>query len=119
VSYVLLENWSAALGFRSPADIAGFPLLVLTLSGISLLFLPTTNAFSRHLERRADTFALRLTRKPDAFVSSMSKLGKQNLSEFEPNPIVEFMLFSHPSIGKRIRMAREGGFSAPGSPEKS
>jgi STE24 endopeptidase len=107
LSYIVLETCSPIFGFRGPADIAGFPLLVLTLTGVSLFFLPTTNAFSRYLERQADAFAIELTRNLDAFVSMMSKLGRQNLSEFEPNPVVEFILFSHPSIGKRIRTARE------------
>ncbi|UCD56832.1 MAG: M48 family metalloprotease, partial [Candidatus Hydrogenedentota bacterium] len=73
-------------------------------------------AFSRHLERRADVFALRLADKPKAFVSMMSKLGQQNLSEFEPDPLVELILFSHPSISKRIRLAHElfpEGFENP------
>ena len=107
LSYVVLNTYSGSFGFRGPADVAAFPLFMLTVAGVSLLFLPTSNAFSRRLERRADSFALSLTRNPRAFVSMMGKLGQQNLSEFEPNPLVEFMLFSHPSISKRIRAARE------------
>ncbi len=106
-AYVVLEVCSASLGLRGTADIAGFPLLALTLAGVSLFFLPTTNAFSRYLERKADAFAVGLTQNPTAFVSMMHKLGMQNLSEFEPNPIIEFILFSHPSIGKRIRRVKK------------
>ena len=106
-AYLVMRACSGALGLRGPADIAGFPLLVLTIAGVSLVFLPTANAFSRRLERLADAFALRLTANPRAFVAMMGKLGRQNLAEFEPNPLVEFLLFSHPSIGKRIRAARE------------
>ena len=105
-AYEAMRFFSGAFGLRGPADIAGFPLLMLTIAGVSLLFLPTANAFSRSLERRADSFALKLTSNPRSFVSAMAKLGNQNLAEFEPNPLVEFILFSHPSIGKRIRMAR-------------
>ena len=102
-----LTYFSGALGLRGPADIAGLPLLMLTMMGISLLFMPAANAFSRRLERRADRFALELTDNPAAFVSTMTRLGRLNLAEFEPNPIIEFLLYSHPSIGGRINMARE------------
>lgn len=116
LAYLTLNACSGALGLYGPADIAGFPLLLLTITTVSLLFLPAANAFSRRLERRADAFALKLAASPQAFVSMMGKLGRQNLSEFDPNPFIEFMLFSHPSISKRIRMARETsreGFEDP------
>ncbi len=103
----VMDVSSAWLGLRGPGDIAGFPLLMLTIGAVSLFFLPASNAFSRRLERRADGFALKLTAAPRSFASMMGKLGRQNLSEFEPDPLVEFMLFSHPSISSRIRMARE------------
>ena len=119
LSYIALNAFSTVLGLRGPADIAGFPLLLLVLLAVSLFFLPTTNAFSRSLERRADAFAIQLTENPDAFISMMGKLGKQNLSEIEPNPIVEFLLFSHPSIGKRIRMVKEKFSSGVDDPEIS
>lgn len=106
-AYRVMAFFSHALGLSGPADIAGLPLLMLTMAGVSLLFMPTSNAFSRRLERKADRFALDLTENPAAFVSTMTRLGRQNLAEFEPNPIVEFMLYSHPSISRRIRAARE------------
>jgi STE24 endopeptidase len=107
LAYLILNTYSASFGLRGPADVAGLPLLMLTFAGVSLLFLPSSNAFSRRIERRADEFALRLTGNARAFVSMMNKLGEQNLSEFEPSPLVEFILFSHPSVSKRIRRARE------------
>jgi len=106
-AFRIMKACSSLVGLSGPDDIAGFPLLMLTMAAVSLLFLPTANAFSRHLERKADSFALRLTGNPRSFASMMGKLGRQNLSEFEPSPLVEFLLFSHPSISKRIRMARE------------
>ncbi len=107
VAYLILNAFSASFGFRGPSDIASFPLLALVFAVISLVFLPAANGFSRRLERRADAFALRLTRNPQAFISMMAKLGEQNLAEFEPNRIIEFILYSHPSIKKRIQQARQ------------
>jgi STE24 endopeptidase len=106
-AYRVMEFFSGALGLQGPADIAGFPLLMLTMAGVSLLFMPTSNAFSRWLERQADRYALDLTKNPAAFISTMTRLGRQNLAEFEPNPLIEFLLFSHPSIGRRIRAAQK------------
>ncbi|RJP64303.1 MAG: M48 family peptidase [Candidatus Abyssobacteria bacterium SURF_17] len=106
VASVVLNAYGASFGSRGPADITSFPLLVLTCAGVALVFLPVSNAFSRRLERRADSFALTITGDPAAFVSMMLKLGEQNLSEFEPNPIVEFILYSHPSVKRRIAHAR-------------
>jgi STE24 endopeptidase len=119
LAHMVLRAYSPPLGFRGPDDVAAFPLLMLTVAGVSLLFLPTSNAFSRRLERRADSFALQLSGNPRAFVSMMGKLGQQNLSEFEPNPLVEFILFSHPSVSKRIRRARETAPAEFEEPEKS
>ncbi|MBI5114928.1 M48 family metallopeptidase [Candidatus Poribacteria bacterium] len=107
LAHVILGTYSFSFGMRGPSDIAAFPLLMVTIAAVSLFFLPAVNGFTRRLERRADAFALTLTRNPEAFVSMISKLGRQNLAEFEPNPILEFLLFSHPSIGKRMQRARE------------
>jgi Zn-dependent protease with chaperone function len=35
----------------------------------------------------------------------MQKLAQQNLSNPDPHPALEFFLYSHPSISKRIRAA--------------
>jgi STE24 endopeptidase len=107
VAYLALRAFSAVFGLQGPSDIAGFPLLALTFAGVSLVFLPVVNGFSRRVEFKADAFALEITGNPGAFISMMSKLGRQNLSEFEPNRLVEILLYSHPPIKKRIQRARE------------
>lgn len=107
LAYGALTAFSQSLGFSGTADIAGFPLLVLTFSAVSLIFLPIVNGFTRRMERSADGFALNVTRNPGAFISMMAKLGRQNLAEFEPNRLVELLLYSHPPMKKRIQHARE------------
>jgi STE24 endopeptidase len=67
--------------------------------------MPLTNGFSRWRERRADEYALQATGKPQAFASAMTRLANQNLSDADPEPWVEFLLYSHPALGKRIAMA--------------
>ena len=50
-------------GLATKSDIAGLPLLVLTGGAVSLVLLPLANAVSRAHERRADRYALEMTRK--------------------------------------------------------
>jgi len=93
------------LNFGSVADVATFPILAVALLVMALVAMPATNAFSRTLERQADRFALRLTRKPGAFISAMRRLAVQNLADTEPSPIIEALLHGHPSISRRIAAA--------------
>ena len=66
--------------------------------------MPLGNAYSRWREARADEYALESTRNPRAFIGAMEKLADQNLAELEPEPWVEFLLYDHPPIGKRLKM---------------
>ena len=94
-----------ALGLRGLADPAGFPLLLGVLAVFGLLLLPVTNAFTRHMERAADAYALRVTGKPRAFQSVMAKLAGQNLSDAAPPAWVRVLFYSHPPIAERIAAA--------------
>jgi Zn-dependent protease with chaperone function len=46
------------------------------------------------------------TRRPDAFISAMEKLGRLNLSDPAPPALVKAVLHSHPPIAERIAMAQ-------------
>lgn len=94
-------------GFQGMSDIANLPLLMLAGAALSLVALPVANAFSRHMERAADRFALKVTRDREAFISSLEKLGLQNLTEPNPNRLIEFVFYSHPPVEKRLALARE------------
>ncbi len=104
-------RWGASVfGLQGVGDIAGLPLFMLVMGLFGLLTLPLTNAFSRWREREADRYALESTRKPAAFASAMTRIANQNLAEVDPEPWVEWLLYSHPALEKRIQMARQ--FSA-------
>ncbi len=77
--------------------------------------MPLENAFSRWREVRADQYALQATHKPQAFSSAMTRLANQNLADADPEPWVEFLLYSHPALGKRIAAAEAAAY-AEGSP---
>jgi STE24 endopeptidase len=104
---VLYGRSLAALGFRAPADLAALPLLAVWLAVYGLLTMPAENLLSRRHEYEADVYAVAATGKPEAFVSALNKLARMNLADREPHPLIEFLLYSHPSIGKRIRRAEQ------------
>lgn len=94
------------LGYDNVADPAGMAWLVLVLAVLGLLVTPLVNAFSRHIERQADDFALTLTRDPNGFIGAMERLATLNLAERRPHPLKEALLFSHPALDRRIARAR-------------
>jgi STE24 endopeptidase len=101
----LLAAAGAWFGLRGADDIAGLPLLLLSAGAVSVAMVPLAYAMTRTFERRADRFALRLTRNPRAFVSAMRRLSAQNLADENPSKIVEWLFYSHPPIRERIAAA--------------
>jgi STE24 endopeptidase len=100
-------SWGVAyFGFSSPADVAAMPLFILVMGAYGLVTMPLGNAFSRWRERRADEYALRITNKGGAYASALARLANQNLAEADPEPWVEFLLYSHPALQRRIAMAQ-------------
>ncbi|MDP8260224.1 MAG: M48 family metallopeptidase [Candidatus Gygaella obscura] len=104
--YVFLSKSFLFLGINGFSDIVGFPIIALFFIIISLVAMPLQNAYSRKLEREADAFALNATNDKDSFISLMEKLGQQNLSDKNPNRLIEFLLYDHPSIASRIKLAK-------------
>lgn len=107
-------KWSVGAGlpladrhYEGIADLAAFPLLGLALGAFGLVTLPLGNAFSRWREALADEYALQTTRNAPAFIGAMEKLANQNLAELEPEPWVEYLLYDHPPIGKRIKRGQD------------
>jgi STE24 endopeptidase len=105
-AHAAVSRFGAAAGVAGPADPAALPALMLTAGLVSLLLTPLGNAWSRYNERRADRFALTLTRRPGAFISAMRRLGQQNLAEARPSAAVFWFFHTHPTIDERIEAAR-------------
>ena len=97
------------LGFAGTADMAAFPLLLLVLGFYELVTMPLENGLSRWRERRADEYALDVTHNGKAYASALKRLANQNLADADPEPWVEWILYSHPALGKRITMAEKFG----------
>jgi STE24 endopeptidase len=103
----LMERYHARFGFGELADIASLPLLVLLLSIYGFLLDPVSNSFSRYLESQADQFGLRIAPRPEAAVTSFQKFETLDLAEADPPAFIEFWLYSHPSVGRRIQAAKD------------
>jgi STE24 endopeptidase len=103
---VALTQFAASFGLVGKADVAALPLLLLVVGAVSLALLPFFNAFSRRQERRADRYALELTRNVEAFVTAMKRLAAQNLAEEQPSRLVEVLFYTHPPTRARIAAAQ-------------
>ena len=104
-AHMLLLGLGPSVGVTHVADPAGLPLLLLAAGAVSLVLLPLALALSRRHERRADRFARDLTRRPDAFISAMRRLGAQNLAEDQPSRLVQWLFHSHPPLRERLDAA--------------
>jgi STE24 endopeptidase len=109
----LVALWLTGLGlglalsagwFDRLFDAQDMPLVALLFGGMTALFTPLTNYFSRIAERRADEYALQMATRPRAFVGSMIRLANQNLAEVDPPRWVELLLYDHPPIQRRIAL---------------
>lgn len=92
-------------GFSQPWEIGALPLLAVIAAVYSFFTSPLSAGISRKFEFEADRYAIDTTRDPLALESTMKKLAVQNLANDEPNRLVEFWTYSHPSIKRRIEAA--------------
>ncbi len=87
-------------------DLAVFPTVALLSTLGALAFVPAQNAFSRRMEYEADAFALKAFPSRATFESLMRRLASKNLADTDPDPFVEFVFYSHPSISNRVKRAQ-------------
>ncbi len=99
-----VEHLHRYLGIADPATL---PLLLVLTGVFGFLIAPLTNSYSRAIEYQADEYALQATHMVEPFKSAMTRLANQNLAEIEPSPVVEFLFYDHPSIGKRLTHAEK------------
>jgi len=106
----IITRFRNRLKIENMADVASLPLIFLIFVIYGIVTMPIGPGFSRHIERQADKFALDMTYNKEAFISTMDKLAYINLSDPNPSPIIEFLLYDHPPISKRIKFAEEYKF---------
>ena len=108
------ERW----GFDRLEDVASLPLLALLFSLMAFLAQPAVNGFSRRSESEADVYGLEITRDNDAAARAFLKLGSQNKSNPEPPAFVRLLMYSHPTLADRVRLALSYRPWAEGKPNR-
>ena len=93
--------------YAGMADVTTIPLLLALAALFGFIVMPLNNGISRYVEYQADEYALQSTGMVEAFKGAMTRLANQNLSEIQPSPVIEFLFYDHPSVGKRLKHADE------------
>ena len=94
----------------SVASRAGFLTLIFALSIVGFFLTPASNSMSRHFEHEADVYGQEAMHGlvPDpqkTAISGFNHLGEAWLDDPDPNPIVEFWDYNHPSVKNRANFA--------------
>ncbi|HYL39305.1 MAG TPA: M48 family metallopeptidase [Bryobacteraceae bacterium] len=117
-----LRRWGPRWRVRDIADWASLPALALIFTIFSFLTEPLINAYSRQQEHQADVYGLEVIHGivPDSRAvasHSFQVLGEVDLDEPNPNPFIEFWLYSHASISERIAFTNSYDPWSEGTPK--
>jgi STE24 endopeptidase len=112
------ERWA----IRDVTDWAALPLMVLLVSITGFLGEPIINAYSRWQEHQADIYGLEVTHglvadSKAVAAHSFQVLGEVDLEEPNPNPLIKFWSYSHPSISERVAFAASYDPWSSGTPK--
>lgn len=92
-------------GFSSAADPAALPWLLLVLSLITFLLSPVISGFSRWEEHQADQFGLELTHLNEPSARAFIKFAEDSKQDPYPSRFIEWWIYSHPPLGRRVEFA--------------
>lgn len=105
IAYLILESsWlTRVFGLSNDTFFAKFILLsfvaTIVLWGMPLFF----NSISRHFEKQADKFVVKILGSGEALASAMVKLSVENLANIHPQRLYAKFNYSHPPLLQRIR----------------
>jgi STE24 endopeptidase len=102
-------HWKALLrtaGLNTAADPRSLALVLAIATVLGTLGTPLFNAHSRHVEARADRYALDLTRDPVAVIATWRDLAVHSIADLDPHPLNVAWFGTHPPIPARIAHAR-------------
>jgi Zn-dependent protease with chaperone function len=106
----LVRRYGAKWGAVDLASRTGFVMLLFTVSIAGFLTQPVSSAFSRYFEHQADVYGQEaihgIVADPQkTAVAAFNKLGESWLEDPNPNPLIEFWLYDHPSTQHRAEFA--------------
>ncbi len=93
-------------GVTPPSFFAKVVILGFLFGIVSFPLTPLLSALTRHYEREADAFAVRVTGDAESLASSLTKLARDNLSNLHPHPWYAAFYYSHPPVVERVRRIR-------------
>jgi STE24 endopeptidase len=103
----VIRRFQYQFRFDRLSDIASLPLVLIFVSVISFCIQPVSNGFSRYDEHQADIYGLNISGVPgDEAATAFDKLSAYNLSDPNPNALIEFWFYDHPALKKRMAFAR-------------
>jgi len=103
----ILRRSEKRTGVGKLSDIASLPMVLIFLSVMSFVFAPISNSVSRSMERACDKYGMDMSGvSGETAAIAFDKLSVFNLSDPDPNPIIEFWFYSHPALDKRMAFVR-------------
>ncbi len=81
---------------------AVLPALALSVALVSFVLGSASNVLSRRVEASADSFSLRLTHDPAAFVALERRLALTNVADPSPPGLLQVLFGTHPTTVQRI-----------------
>lgn len=104
----LLTRLPKKWGVTTLSSFSIIPVIYLGSAILGFVGDPVVNAISRGMETEADRYSLTMTGDGRAQARTFVSLSRQNLSNPDPPPFIEFWTFSHPSLRRRYDRAIAG-----------
>jgi Zn-dependent protease with chaperone function len=101
----LAERFGRRYGMGDPSVRPGpvaLPAIALAVAIATFCFSSASNVLSREVEASADSFSLRLTDDPAAFVQFEQRLAIHNISDPDPPELWQALFGTHPTTLQRI-----------------
>ena len=86
----------------SRAGPAALPAIALAIALVTFGLGAASNVLSREVEASADSFALRATDDPRAFIQFERELAIRNIADPDPPPVWQLLFGTHPTTVQRI-----------------
>lgn len=106
LAHFVLQFLVTKLGFESAANIGTMPVFIFSLMIFSIITMPLSNGYSRKREYAADQYAVEKMGSAVGLTSALTQLAEQNMTDKEPNRLIEILLHSHPALSRRIAAAK-------------
>jgi len=111
--------WQIPVLAGSSANLAGIAVLFFAAVALLTLSEPVQSTISRHFEHEADIYGQEamhgiLPNPQKTAVAAFNDLGEAYLDDPNPNPLIEFWSYDHPSLKNRAAFAAQYDPWAPG-----